>query len=227
MNPTTRIVGCVGIALFTGSAISHAENWTDNLYLHADAGPAFVQSARTRARSVTETPFGPIRTIQRGHSESETDIRADLSVGYSLTKSFALETEAGAIWNPTDTRYSYFYQIPVMLNGIFQVPLSHSWKAYVGAGAGAVISRIHGLRRDAAFHTPFVVDDSDWSAGYQAEAGIKYALSRHADIDLGYKFLGVAQSDYRFPQVGEFVRQKVTVSDLFTHSVQMSLTWKF
>jgi len=226
MNPTTRIVGA-GIALLASSGISQAENWTDNLYLHTDIGPAFVQSAAVTTQSVIVSPFGLFPSVQRGHSESETDIRADLSIGYHLTKRFAIETEAGAIWNPTDKSTSYFYQIPVMLNGIYEIQLSDSWKAYAGAGAGAVISRIHGVRHDAAFHTPLILDDSDWSAGYQAEAGIKYALSRHADIDLGYKFLGVAQSNYRFRQPGTIIPQKVTVDDLFTHSVQLSFTYRF
>jgi opacity protein-like surface antigen len=227
MNPTTRIVGCVRLALLTSSGISHAQNWADNLYLHADIGPAFVQSAPTRTRNVTESNLGGFATVQRGRFESDTEIRADLSVGYNLTKSFALEAEAGAIWNPTDKSDSYFYQIPVMLNGIYQIPLSDSWKVYVGAGAGAVISRIHGFNRDEAFHTPITVDDSDWSAGYQAEAGIKYAVSRHVDIDLGYKFLGVAQYNYRFRHVGDIIQQDITVNDLFTHSVQLSLTLRF
>lgn len=228
MNPLTRIVGCVGIALLASVVVSHAENWTDGLYLHADAGPAFLESAPVRSRTVKYSPFGPITTLYRGHSESETDIRADLSVGYHLTKRFAIEAEAGAIWNPTDKSYNYFYQIPVMLNGIYQIPLSQSWNAYLGAGAGAVISRTHFFHRDPAFATPFVFDDSDWSAGYQAEAGIKYALSRHADIDLGYKFLGVAQYNYNFPNFQAAIgSQKTTINDLFTHSVLLSLAWRF
>ena len=38
-----------------------------------------------------------------------------------------------------------FYQIPVMLNVVYQIHLSDSWKVYVGAGVGGVIG-IHRLR---------------------------------------------------------------------------------
>ena len=226
MNSTTRIICAIGIVVLSSSATVHAQKWSDNLYLHTDIGPAFVESASARIRTVTTSSF-PDATIQRGHTESETDIRADLSLGYNLTKSFAVEAEAGAIWNPNDDKNNYSYQIPVMLNGIYQIPLGASWKAYAGAGAGAVIGRAHTLFRDSAFHTPLVFDDSDWSAGYQAEAGIKYALSQHAEIDLGYKFMGVAQYDYTFINFFAFGSRKVTVNDLFTHSVQASFTWKF
>jgi opacity protein-like surface antigen len=222
MNPTTRIVGCVGLALLT-SGIAHAQNWADNLYLHGDIGPAFFQSAPVVSRTFTSfsDSFG---SVHRGHTYFDTEIRADLSLGCNLTKSFAIEAEAGFIWDPNDNRNNYFYQIPVMLNGIYQIPLGHSWNAYLGAGAGAVIGKTHSLFPQA-FHTPFVFDDTDWSAGYQAEAGIKYALSRHVDIDLGYKFLGIAQYDFQFRRVD--VSQKVTIDDLFIHSVQASLTLKF
>jgi opacity protein-like surface antigen len=225
MNPTTRIVCCVGIALLTSSGISHAENSEDNLYLHADIGPAFFESAPTTARTVT--PSGRSGTIQRGHTDFDTEIRADLSLGYHLTKCFSLEAEAGFIWDPNENGNNYFYQIPVMLNGIYQIPLGRSWSTYLGAGAGAVIGRTHSVFRQPAFHERFVFDDSDWSAGYQAEAGIKYALSRNIDIDLGYKFLGIAQYDFQFRNVSSPGSEKIPIDDLFIHSVQASFTFKF
>jgi opacity protein-like surface antigen len=226
MNPTTRIIGCVGIALLTSSGISHAQNLADNLYLHGDIGPAFFQSAPTMSRTVTPET-GSFGTIQRGHTDFDTEIRADLSLGYHLTKCFSLEAEAGIIWDPNEDEDNYFYQIPVMLNGIYQIPLGHSWNVYLGAGAGAVIAKTHSVFRQAAFQTALVFDDSDWSAGYQAEAGIKYALSRHVDIDLGYKFLGIAQYDLQFNNVGSPGSEKITIDDLFIHSVQASFIFKF
>lgn len=224
MNPTTRIVGAVGMALLIGSATSRAQSWTDNLYLHTDLGPAFLDNGPTTVRGFSSSsgPFGG-----RGHFQVDTGIRGDLSLGYNLTKCFAIEVESGAIWNPGPNANDTFYQIPVMLNAIYQIQLSKSWKVYFGAGAGAVISMTHSQVKDAAFHTPFIFEDSDWSPGYQAEAGIKYALSRHVDIDLGYKFLGIAEYDYRFRNVGDIPFEEVKVNDLFTHSAQLSLTWKF
>jgi len=215
MKATPQIFGAIGIVLLLGSTSLNARGWTDDLYVHTDIGPAFVQGAPTTFRLIDIPPsrFPPI--AQHGHLKAETDIRADLSVGYNLSKSFAIEAEVGGIWNPDSEPTWDFYQIPAMLNAIYQIRISDSWKPYVGVGAGGVFSTTHAL----LFH------DSDWSAGYQAEAGIKYVVSSHVDIDLGYKFLGV--TGYEFRSRRGLSIADLRVNDLYTHSVQMSLTWKF
>jgi opacity protein-like surface antigen len=220
MKSTTQIITIIGVASAIGCATSRAENWSDNLYLHTDIGPAFINNGPTSFRTL-ENGF-PVEG--KGHFPADTGIRGDLALGYNLTKCFAIEAEAGAIWNSGPNSDDSFYQIPVMLNAVYQIKLCHSWKAYVGAGAGGVISMTHSVVSDAAFHTPFVLDDSDWSPGYQAEAGIRYAFSSHLEADLGYRFLGVCEYNYVF---GKPVFETVKVNDLFTHSAQLSLTWKF
>jgi len=222
MKRTTQIDKIVGIALLLGCATSQAADWRDNLYLHADIGPAFINNGPTTFRGFLPNT-GPVQG--KGHFQADTGIRGDLALGYQLTKSWAVEVESGATWNSGPNPHDSFYQIPVMLNVIYQIQMSDSWKAYFGAGAGGVVSMLRTEVKDAAFFSPFVFEDSDWSPGYQAEAGIKYALSRHVDVDLGYKFLGVAEYDYRLgiPDAGESLK----VKDLYTHSATLSLTWKF
>jgi opacity protein-like surface antigen len=222
MKSTTRILGAVGITLFAACA-AHAQSLTENLYVHTDIGPAIVADTPTSVRTFDGSGF----TRSRGTFRTDTGIRGDLSLGYNLTKCFAIEAEAGATWNPGPNPGDSFYQIPVMLNAIYQIQLNDSWKAYVGAGAGGVISMAHSLVHNPAFASPIKLDATDWSVGYQAEAGIKYALSPHIDIDLGYKFLGVVGYDYQFGGLARPVFEFVKVNDLFTHSAQVSLTWKF
>jgi opacity protein-like surface antigen len=223
MKSTTKIIKVIGTTLFIGCATSQAENWQDSFYLHTDVGPAFVANGPTHFVAFS----GSGATPGRGHFRTDDGIRGDLALGYHLTKSFALETEAGAIFNPGPGDRDTFYQIPVMLNIVYNIRLNDSWHAYLGAGAGGVISMAHSEHMKAAFHSPIVWDDSDWSPGYQAEAGIKYAFSRHIEIDLGYKFLGVDEYNYRFGPVPFENSELVRVNDLFTHSAQLSLTWKF
>jgi opacity protein-like surface antigen len=219
MKSTTQIVAIIGIASVIGCSISRAENWSDNLYLHTDIGPAFINNGPTSFHGFEEG--NPVHG--HGHFQADPGIRGDLSLGYNLTKSLAIEAEAGAIWNPGSIPEDSFYQIPVMLNAIYQIQLNASWKAYAGAGAGGVIGMTHSLFV-STFHTPMVQDDSDWSPGYQAEAGIKYAISSHLEADLGYKFLGVWEYNYVF---GKPSFETLKVNDLFTHSAQLSLTWRF
>ena len=220
MKSTTQIVKAIGITLLASCATSRAEDWADKFYVHTDIGPAFISS-----RPTTSFGFDPGAGFihKKGHFRADDGLRGDLALGYNLTKSFALETEAGVIWNSGPSIHDSFYQIPVMLNAVYQIQFSDSWKAYVGAGAGGVISMTHSEVLDYRFFTPFKYDDSDWSPGYQLEAGIKYALSSHAEVDLGYKFLDVAQYTYSFRGI---IREE-QVSNLVTHSPQLSFTWKF
>ncbi len=211
MKSSTQLVTVIGIALLAGGASSQAENWSDSFYVHTDIGPAFIGNGPTTFLGFNQTS-GMFQG--KGHFRADTGIRGDLALGYQLTKSWAVEAEAGAIWNPGPNEHDYFYQIPVMLNVVYQIHLSDSWKAYVGAGAGGVISMIGSESHDPAFYRHFLFEDSDWSQCYQAEAGIKYAISRHVEINLGYKFLGVVEYNYRLgrtPIEGEFLR----VNDLF------------
>jgi opacity protein-like surface antigen len=222
MKSTTHLANYIGIALFLGCASSQAADWSDNLYLHTDIGSASLANGSTTTRGFSLS--GPFQS--RGSFRADTGIRGDLALGYNLTKSLALEVDSGAIWNQGPNPQDDFYQIPVMLNVVYQIRLSDSWKAYLGAGAGGVVSITHSQFRDPAFHTPIVLEDSAASFGYQAEAGINYALSHHLEIGLKYKFLGVDEYDYHLGPPGVFV-EDVKVHDLFTHSAQVSLTWKF
>ena len=219
MKSTTQIVKIIGITLLAGCATSRAEDWRDGFYVHTDIGPAFTPNITAHVLQLG--PFGWVRSKET--FKSDPGIRGDLGVGYNLTKSFALEAEAGVIWETGPAEKEYFYQIPVMLNAVYRIQLSDSWKAYFGAGGGGVISKTYSLFRDPAFHSAFVYEDSDWSPGYQTEAGIQYAPSRHVEIDLGYKFLAVDEYNYSLGPFSKLVR----VNDLVTHSAQLSFTWKF
>jgi len=223
MKSTTRILGTIGMTLFAACA-THAQSWTDNLYVHTDIGPAFLGNGPTLFRG--ESNSGGFFFAGREHFQADTGIRGDLSLGYNLTKSFAIEVESGAIWNPGPNPDDSFYQIPAMLNVMYHFQLNDSWRVYLGAGAGGVVSITHSLFHDPALSRPFSLDDSDWSVGYQAQAGIKYALTPHVELDLGYKFLGIDEYNYHFGRQGVFV-ENLRVNDLFTHSAQLSLTWKF
>jgi opacity protein-like surface antigen len=223
MKSSPQFITGISVALLIGCASSQAGNWSDSFYVHTDIGAAFTPDATTHVLRF-DPSFGPVRS--QGTFKSDPGIRGDLALGYNLTKSLGLELESGVIWNDGPGDDNTFYQIPVMLNAVYQVRLSDSWKVYFGAGAGEVLGSIHFVAKDAAFHTPFVFDASDWSFGYQAQAGIKYSLSRHVDIDLGYRFLAVDGYDFTFSRFNP-IAAKMTVDDLFVHSAQVSFTWKF
>lgn len=222
MKSTTRIIKVIGITLLIGCAAARAESWSDNLYLHADIGPAFVPNTTTKAIGV----FGGSFFASQGRLEFDPGIRGDLSLGYNLTKSWAVELEAGAVWNPIQSSENSFYQVPIMFKTRYQVSLNKSWKVYFGAGAGEVIGIFEGEFLDPNFHVPLRISDMNTAFGYEAEAGIKYNLSRRFEIDLGYRFLGVNEYDWNFQRRFAYT-VNLRTDDIFTHSAQLSLTWKF
>jgi opacity protein-like surface antigen len=225
MKSPTRIVGIVGIvgiSLFAACATSRAQFSKDNLFLHADIGPAYVPNTSTKVIGVAGGSF----FSTRGQLEFDPGIRGDLSLGYNLTQSWAVELETGAVWNSMKNSGNDFFQVPVMLKTRYQFSLNKSLKAYLGVGAGEVIGIFDGTFRDPNFHFPIPVSDAEAAFGYEAEAGIKYSLSRDLDIDLGYKFMGVNEYDWNFHRDFAYTID-LHANNLFTHSVQLSMTWKF
>jgi len=223
MNPTTRIVGYIGVALLIGSATSHAQDWRNNLYLHTDLGPSFIPAATAHFNGFN--PGGQFKGT--GKFQADPGIRGDLALGLNLTKSWAVELEACVIWNPGPSRADCLYQMPLLVNAIYQVNLSDHWKAYLGAGGGAITSISQGFVDVSPFFTPIRVEDTTTSLGAQGQAGIKYSISKHFDVDLGYKLLWVDHSTYHYEVFLLGFQSNVRVNDLLTHSAQLSLTWKF
>ena len=127
-----------------------------DLYVKADAGPAFVQDLE-------------VHTGTQKEFKLNAGVRFDLGAGYKFTQCLAAELECGVIWNSVD-KYddrplsSDFYQIPIMINYIYKVPLKGPVEPFIGVGIGPVIS---------------IFDDSqvsfnatDVSFGCQAMAGL-------------------------------------------------------
>jgi opacity protein-like surface antigen len=230
MKPPTQIVTTIGLALFIGCASSRAANWSDNLYLNADLGSAVISGGTTHFPDISGQGVIVHRT---GQFQADTGIRGDLSLGYRLTKSWAAEVEAGVISNPGPGSEDEFYQIPAMLKMRWQIPLNNSWKIDLGAGAGGVvIIEQSEFREGAVFRTPILLKNTSSSFGYEADAGIKYTPSRHIEIGLGYKFLGVNEFNSNFIITDPFfgnapIKVRGTVTDLFTHTALLSFTWKF
>lgn len=221
MKPPTQIATTIGIALFISCSSSRAANWSDNLYLNADLGSAIASGGTFHFRQFSQG------LVLQGTGEFQADpgIRGDLSLGYQLTKSLAVEVEGGVVWYSGPGSANNFYEIPAMLKARYQVPLNNSWKIDVGAGAGGVVINEESEFGGAAFHAPYRFDNTYSSFGYEADAGIKYTPSRHIEIGLGYKFLGVNGYDYRF-EAGTFALDG-SVRDLYTHTALLSFTWRF
>jgi len=211
----------IGTTLVLFIANAGAADWTQNLYINADAGSAFRQS------TIIHESFGYTE-----HTTYNPGIRADVALGYNINDSWAVELSTGVIWNSMDkvngVPLSSFnetfdtYIIPNLVNVIYKVPTKSSWTPYVGVGVGSVVSIVdinadnfHGGNPD--------LSDSDFTFAYQAEAGLKYSLTKNVSIGIDYKFLGTLAQSWYMRSFANHLETDAT----YTHAILVNFNWKF
>lgn len=194
----------------------------DRFYLDVDAGGSIIPDVDIQ--SATGGGAGKI--------VFDTGFRLAVGVGYHVCHSASLELETGMIWNPissiagnnlTDFGSSAgLYQVPLMLNAIYRPHLHSRFKPYLGAGIGGVVG-IFDSESIPLFGSPSNLNfsDSDFTFAFQGIAGIKYAVSKHADLGVAYKFLGTL--DHEWSDNGITLKTDGTM----THTILASFTWKF
>jgi len=150
-----------------------------DIYFGAEAGALYMQDMQVHTGTREEFKF-------------DIGTRFDLVVGYNFARSWAVELDCGVIWNAisgygsesfSNTKAD-LYQIPVMVNYLYRLPIKGRLEGFLGAGIGAVIGDFHIKDFGLDFK------DSDVTCGFQGLAGLNYHLSRLVDLHLAYKFLG-------------------------------------
>jgi opacity protein-like surface antigen len=151
--------------------------------------------------------------------------RVDFAFGHHLSDSVALEIEGGVAFNSTDkmkvtvdtasgpvTGESKldldFYQVPLLLNLVYNFPLQSNFKPYIGVGAGGIYTDIVPRHGDG---------EDNFTFAYQGMAGVNYAVSDSFSIGVGYKFLGTL--DQKF--------EDVKTDMMMTHAVLLNFVFKF
>jgi len=188
----------------------------DQLYLGLDAGVAWQQDI-TISDSI-------------GDSEKVTfdpGARLDCELGYNFTKNWAAELEVGLDISPVahsfvlgaDFMNVDFTELPVMVNVIYTQPLGRRFSAYVGGGLGGVFSE---YSNDFGGSTP-----TESAFGFQALAGIKYAISDRWDFGIAYKFLGTTEHDVGPGFDSNGFPTEFRSDGTLTHSILVTLTCRF
>jgi opacity protein-like surface antigen len=170
-------------------------------YLGLDTGVALQQDITLENSRTMKLSFDP-------------GFRLDVSGGVHLSQSWKAEVALGFIYNPGGEYVTFlgdvpdYFQVPIMANAIYTVPLKGRFSVHVGAGVGGVCSVISYHVFDA---------ETGFTFGYQGIVGVKYALKDNLDLGLSYKLLGTIEQD-----LGLY-RADVTLS----HSLLAALTFKF
>ena len=186
------------------------------LYLNADVGAALQQNTQFH-QSMAPTQDA---TFNPG-------IRADMDLGYNLDDTWAVELETGVIWNSINnvggvkldsiSQSLDIYTIPLLANVIYKFPTDGSWTPYVGMGVGGVVSvaDFGNATGDSS--------DTDFTLAWQAEAGLKYALTKNVSIGVAYKYFNTLNQRWFFSNINDHVK----FDGVHIHAIVASVTWTF
>lgn len=206
-----------------------SRHWTKNLYANIDLGGVYQQEDTTLFQS-SPFPTSGTATFNLG-------VRGNAALGYNLNKSWALEFDTGVLWNSMDKVNGYSldqpyplntsfetYTVPFLANVVFKLPLKGSLVPYVGAGVGGAANILYYSQATAS------MNDYDIVFAYQAEAGLKYMISKRACIGVAYQFLGTTDPSWQgtFSVAGQpAMDYHFKEKGFYTHSLVVSFTWNF
>jgi opacity protein-like surface antigen len=206
INKIRTLTVLLALAVMALTRKAGADEPAGNGYFAFEAGTALQQDITIKDSGGAKASFDP-------------GFRFDMALGVGSRRpnSWGAEFEAGLTYNSMKPNTDLglegldFYEIPMMLNVIYTLPIHGPVTAYVGAGIGGVYGIFAGSG------TSFLGFSTDLTFGYQGIAGVRYSFADKWDIGLAYKFLGTTDHD-----MGGFKSDGT-----MTHSFLATLTLKF
>ena len=199
---------------------AHAEGSGNGWYVSGNVGAA-VAGAMDLSDETQDVDDGGVLTTSGDHAELTTDtgFGLDAALGYAWRN---LRLEGEVSWSrlgmdelkfdesvnvEVDVEWSGDVStLGLMANGWYDIDTGTQWVPYIGGGLGAARAEF-GL---GATGTITDLDDSeettydgsittskDWVFAYQIGAGVGYRVSDAAVVQLGYRFLGTSEGDFR------------------------------
>ena len=104
---------------------------------------------------------------------------------------------------------SSLQSLSVMLDAIYLCNTGEFWRPFIGAGAGAVQLRYNGGNQFPAF------SGSDWAFGYQAMAGIAFAVDEKHAITIGYRYQSSEDVSIKGVNGIEYASHNITIGVTF------------
>jgi opacity protein-like surface antigen len=198
----------VWIVAATGMA---QEAVRDGFYFSTDLGASFIQDTTVKSSDPS---------ILSGKMKFGTGARFDVGLGYQFG-SLAVEFDTGILGSSTDGLENEFgsgsdftfYQVPFLVNFLWQIPTRSRFHPFVGAGFGGVETVLEDY--DLFYGT----SDSTFGFGWQGIAGCTYQISSSVDLGVRYKYLGVADQSFDF--------LNLKMDGTHTHSLMFLVSVKF
>jgi opacity protein-like surface antigen len=163
-------------------------------------------------------------TISKPKFKTDTGLHLDLAAGYHISESWAVELQTGLNYSSLecfeiplafsaggdaftdsirvdDLGYN-LYQVPLLANVIYTVPLKGRVKPYVGVGAGGVVTVL-----DADGST-----ENDFTYAWQVQAGANYRINERWSAGLAYKLMGTGENDWSGAKVDSFLSHSLSAT---------------
>jgi opacity protein-like surface antigen len=222
-------VGMAALSLCLGAAMAQAQYYS---YLPEGAGPTF-------RLGVGPSFFQDGRLTQYGTSVSspvdfDTGLAFDAGLGWAFNKYAAVDFETGFIGAEINNVPGYIsdnsriYNVPFLVNATLSYPIPRTnIIPYIGAGVGGA---------DVVFDTDqFGPSSTDFVSGSaddvvfagQIFAGVRFQLTRHMALDLGYKYFATGNPTFSGPNDNTPGNFDVSFKGARTHSVLFGLTFDF
>ncbi|HLZ53367.1 MAG TPA: outer membrane beta-barrel protein [Verrucomicrobiae bacterium] len=225
--------GVAVLILCLGAAVAQAQYYA---YLPEGAGPifrlgvgpSFFQDGQlTQFSTPGIAPTGPVPS----KVDYDTGLAFDAALGWAFNKYAALDFETGFIGAKINNVPGYLsdnsrlYNVPFMVNATLSYPIPRTnIIPYVGAGVGGadVVFDTDNFQDNAGING-VVGSENDVVFAGQIFAGVRFALSRHLMLDVGYKYFATDDPTFTYPPDNFNVGFK----GARTHSVLFGLTFDF
>lgn len=220
MKAKTLFLGAAA-ALALSMPASAADGW----YFSLEGGANWVEDWKHTAFSTSGGVATPSFTAE---SSFDTGWAVLASVGYGFTSGFRAEFEAGYRDNdgdgykisgtPVTTFSQDLSEVTLMLNLLYDIPLTDRFKVSLGAGAGADYAMLDHHSSTVTF------EDEHWSFAYQGIAGLNYAMGQQSELFVNYRYLRVTDPEFDFrPATNQFLEGE----DITKHTVTLGLRYFF
>ena len=153
-------------------------------------------------------------------------VRADLTVDYEFPSEFKGRARCnGCAGKDYSREWADVSAWTILVNGYVDLGTWNGITPYVGAGVGTSSIEVGNYR----YRNPNGVrgtwkDGSDWSFSWAGMAGIAYAISPNASIDLGYRYLAIGDGRTGNIPIGTG-RNPVRFDDLAAHEVRVGFRY--
>lgn len=233
----------------TTAPTSPRQSLSSELYLLADVGVVIPQNANIADISATSISSG----LAGASIALDPGVRFDVGVGLDVTDWFAIEVASGLIWNgvdkvegtildtsgaiigtdlPLSGGSGNIYNIPVMFNGQFRLPIGKNVKLLLGGGVGGIWSdaNVGSITTPALAGLEATVDGSTWGFAYQGNAGVEWDIAPNLTLGVRYAFLGTTELNYGAASFNTALlvgSADIKADALYTHSILATLKLEF